>query len=59
VVLIDDDLGKKIIGRSYMEAPDIDSFISFKGSDKLEVGDFLKILIVKNKGFRLEGELIQ
>lgn len=58
-VLIEDDLGKKNIGRSYMEAPDIDSFISFKGSDQLEVGDFVKILITKNRGFKLEGELIQ
>ncbi|AEE14859.1 Ribosomal protein S12 methylthiotransferase rimO [Thermodesulfobium narugense DSM 14796] len=58
-VLVENDLNKYNVGRSFMEAPDIDSFIRFRGSEKVEIGDFVRILITKNKGFKLEGELIE
>ncbi|AWB10559.1 SSU ribosomal protein S12P methylthiotransferase [Thermodesulfobium acidiphilum] len=58
-VLVENDLNKYNVGRSFMEAPDIDSFIRFRGNKKVEIGDFIRILITKNKGFKLEGKLIE
>ncbi|WP_448590294.1 30S ribosomal protein S12 methylthiotransferase RimO [Thermodesulfobium sp.] len=59
IVLVENDLNRYNVGRSFMEAPDIDSCIRFKGNKSVEIGDFVRILVTKNNGFKLEGEIIQ
>ncbi|MBR2315403.1 MAG: 30S ribosomal protein S12 methylthiotransferase RimO [Clostridia bacterium] len=45
-------------GRSYMDAPDIDSIIYFTSSVDLEDGEFVKVKVINYKDYDLIGECI-
>ena len=45
-------------GRSYMDAPDIDSIIYFTSSVPLESGEFVEVRIINTKDYDLLGECV-
>lgn len=45
-------------GRSYMDAPDIDSCVYFTSSVPLENGEFVKVRIINTKEYDLLGECV-
>lgn len=46
------------IGRSYMDAPDIDGVIFFNSNQKYEVGDSVKVKILEAMEYDLKGEIV-
>ena len=46
---------KYYIGRSYMQAPEIDEVIYIKNTKQLEIGQFIKCKIIDTKGYYLIG----
>lgn len=57
--VIDSFDGVNYIGRSYLDAPEIDSGIIISSADKLAVGDFIKVKITDYNGYDLIGEKVQ
>ena len=57
-VVVDNFDGKKYYGRSYMDAPEIDSAIIFTSKEKLCIGDFVNVRITDFDGYDLIGELV-
>ena len=49
---------KYYIGRSYMQAPEIDEVIYIKNTKQLEIGQFIKCKIIDTKGYDLIGEIV-
>lgn len=47
------------IGRTYMDAPQVDGFIFINSSEELMSGDFVKAKVTGAKGYDLIGELIK
>ncbi|MEG1972227.1 MAG: 30S ribosomal protein S12 methylthiotransferase RimO [Oscillospiraceae bacterium] len=43
-------------GRSYMDAPDIDTKVFFTSKNKIETGEFVEVLITGSEGYDLTGE---
>jgi len=59
-VIVDEQDDEGIyIGRSYMDAPEIDNSIIFKASKKLKPGDFVNVLINDAFDYDLTGEMIK
>lgn len=56
---IDSFDGVNYIGRSYLDAPEIDSGIIISSAEKLAVGDFIKVKITDYNGYDLIGEKVQ
>lgn len=56
--VIDSFNGKNYIGRSYLDAPEIDSGIIISTDEKLSVGDFIKVKIIDYNGYDLIGEKV-
>ncbi len=56
--VIDSFDGKNYIGRSYLDAPEIDSGIIISSDEKLSVGDFIKVKITDYNGYDLIGEKV-
>lgn len=56
--VIDSFDGKNYIGRSYLDAPEIDSGIIISPDEKLSVGDFIKVKIIDYNGYDLIGEKV-
>jgi ribosomal protein S12 methylthiotransferase len=54
--LPDDDI---YVGRSYMDAPDVDGFVFLSTSWHLETGDYVRARIVQAQGYDLIGEVIE
>lgn len=46
------------VGRTYMDAPDVDGFVYFRGNN-CKVGDFVKVQIDDYEGYELFGHLIK
>ncbi|MCR5201993.1 MAG: 30S ribosomal protein S12 methylthiotransferase RimO [Lachnospiraceae bacterium] len=61
IVLIEGYLPEEdvYIGRSYKDAPEVDGFVFVDSDIELESGDFVKVDIVKSKGYDLLGDLIE
>ena len=58
-VIIDSFDGEQYIGRSYLDAPEIDSGIIFTADQPLTVGEFVKVRITDCNGYDLIGEVIE
>lgn len=56
--VIDSFDGTNYIGRSYLDAPEIDSGIIISSDEKLSVGDFIKVKITDYNGYDLIGEKV-
>ena len=56
--VIDSAENGKYIGRSYLDAPDIDSGIIISSDKKLVPGDFVKVRITGYDGYDLIGETV-
>ena len=54
--LPDDDV---YVGRSYMDAPDVDGFVFLSTSWHLVTGDYVRVQIVQAQGYDLIGEVIE
>lgn len=57
-MLIEEIKGKKVYGRTYMDAPEIDGFIICNIVDKVKIGTFVKIRIINANEYDLKGEII-
>jgi ribosomal protein S12 methylthiotransferase len=60
-VLIEEDLEDTLVGRSYMDAPEIDGVVYINRDDhfKIEVGDFIKVKIIDVMEHDLIGEIYE
>lgn len=58
MAVIDAFDGSNYIGRSYLDAPEIDSGIIISCDEKLSVGDFIKVKITDYNGYDLIGEKV-
>lgn len=47
------------IGRTYMDAPQVDGFLFFKANEELLTGDLVKVKITQAKGYDLIGEIVK
>jgi len=54
-ILVEGNDGKYYYGRSYEMAPDIDGSVLFESSKNINVGEFIKVKIVKNMDYDLVG----
>ena len=52
-----DDDAQCYVGRSYMDAPDIDTKVYFSSEHELNQGDFVNVLITGSDGYDLTGEI--
>ena len=52
-----DPYSDSYIGRTYMDAPEIDSVVKFTGPSDLEVGDFVNVRIYSFDEYDLIGEV--
>ena len=57
-VIIDEYNDSKYIGRSYLDAPEIDSGIIFTSDKELQVGEFVNVNITDFNGYDLIGEAV-
>lgn len=48
----------RYIGRSYMDAPDIDTGIIFTAKNKIKIGSFVNVIITDFDGYDLIGEMV-
>ena len=56
--VIDGIDGNNYIGRSYLDAPEIDGGIIISSKEKLSAGDFIKVKITDYNGYDLIGEKV-
>ena len=47
------------IGRTYMDAPQVDGFLFFKAEEELLTGDMVKVKVIQAKGYDLIGEIVK
>lgn len=47
------------VGRSYMDAPDVDGFVFLSTGWNLMTGDYVKVRIIQAQGYDLIGEVIE
>lgn len=57
-VLVEGKEQNRYYGRSYMDAPDIDTRVYFTGSEQLEVGDMVPVLITDSHEYDLLGQAV-
>lgn len=53
------DEEKVYIGRTYMDAPQVDGYIFFSSDEELISGDFVKVKVTSAKDYDLVGELVE
>lgn len=58
-VVVDDVKDDRYFGRSYMDAPEIDSAIVFSSNEKLNIGDFVNVIITDFDGYDLIGDVLK
>lgn len=58
-VIIDSVKADIIVGRTYMDAPEIDNSILIKKSKKIHTGDIIKVKIESASAYQLEGVAIR
>ena len=58
-VLVTEIAGEGAIGRSYLDAPDIDGMVSIYTDENLAVGDFIKVEITESTAYDLGGDYIE
>jgi ribosomal protein S12 methylthiotransferase len=58
-VLIDEADGKKAIGRSYADAPEIDGRVYVSGCTDVKSGDMIKVHISKSDEYDLHGKYVR
>ncbi len=58
-VLIEGELPDEgvFVGRTYMDAPDVDGYIFVEGAESLNTGDFVKVKVTQADGYDLIGEI--
>lgn len=56
-VLKEGNIGKKCVGRTIGDAPEIDGRVIFDASRKIENGEFVKVKILDSKSYDLIGEM--
>ena len=58
-VLIEEKIDENnYVGRTYMDAPEIDGVTYIESSKNLEVGDFVKVKVIDTLDYDLVGEAI-
>lgn len=57
--VVDYEENGKYIGRSYLDAPEIDSGIIISSNEKLYAGDYIKVKITDYNGYDLIGEKVE
>ena len=57
-VVIDSKDGENYLGRSYMDAPEIDASIIVQSDTELEIGNFYNVKIISYDGYDLIGRVI-
>ena len=57
--VVDYEENGKYIGRSYLDAPEIDSGIIISSNEKLFAGDYIKVKITDYNGYDLIGEKVE
>ena len=58
-VVVDGFDGENYFGRSYLDAPEIDSAIVFSSKNPLKTGEFTTVLITDFDGYDLIGEVVE
>ena len=58
-VVVDGFDGENYFGRSYLDAPEIDSAILFSSEKPLNTGDFTTVMITDFDGYDLIGEVVE
>lgn len=58
-VLVEGRRGREYFGRSYMDAPDIDTKVYFTSSRRLVPGRFVRVKITGSREYDLLGELLE
>lgn len=58
-VLVTEITEEGAIGRSYLDAPDIDGMVSIYTDENLAVGDFIKVEITESTAYDLGGDYIE
>lgn len=58
-VLVTELTDEGAVGRSYLDAPDIDGEITIRTDEKLSVGDFIKVEITESTAYDLGGDYIE
>lgn len=58
-VLVTEITEEGAIGRSYLDAPDIDGIVSIYTDENLAVGDFIKVEITESTAYDLGGDYIE
>lgn len=58
-VAVEGHKGKRFFGRSYMDAPDIDTKIYFTSAKKPAVGDYVEVIIDGAQGYDLAGKAVE
>lgn len=58
-VLVTEITEEGAIGRSYLDAPDIDGMVSIFTDENLAVGDFIKVEITESTAYDLGGDYIE
>jgi ribosomal protein S12 methylthiotransferase len=57
-VLVEEYSDGVYVGRSFLDAPEIDGNVFFKTDKKIELGSFVKVKITNSLDYDLEGELL-
>ena len=57
--VVDYEENGKYIGRSYLDAPEIDGGIMISSNEKLYAGDYIKVKITDYNGYDLIGEKVE
>ena len=58
-VLVTELTDEGAVGRSYLDAPDIDGEVTIHTEEKLSVGDFIKVEITESTAYDLGGDYIE
>jgi ribosomal protein S12 methylthiotransferase len=57
-VIVDSEEGEYFIGRTEFDSPEVDGEVLIKFNQKINIGEFYKVLITSNNMFDLFGEII-
>ena len=55
-VLIDEADGRRALGRTYADAPEIDGVVHIAQGEGIQVGDFVKVKITRSDDYDLWGK---
>jgi len=56
IVLIDEADGRRAVGRTYADAPEIDGVVHIAQGAGLQMGDFVKVKITRSDDYDLWGK---